>query len=100
GVVDDVMDSGRIEAGREILEQLQERQPLFKEETIQSSAKLVTEVLKCTIGVENYPVVLAKLEELYRAVVAERRSRTMRAYIEQRKSVGRLTAEVSYLLIQ
>jgi hypothetical protein len=43
---------------------------------------------------------LARLEELYQAVVRERQSKTMRDYIEQRKVIGRLTAELSYLLIR
>jgi hypothetical protein len=45
-------------------------------------------------------MILAKLGELYQAVVSERKSKTMRAYIEQRKAIGCLTAEVSYLLIR
>ena len=100
GVVDDVIDSSRPEAGGEILKQLGNRIPSFDEETRRSRAKLVTEILKCHISLDIYPTVLAKLEELYRAVIRERKSKTMRAYIEQRKAIGRLTAEVSYLLIR
>jgi hypothetical protein len=100
GVVDDVIDSSRPEAGGEILKQLDDRVPFFDEETRHSRAKLVTEILKCHISLDIYPTVLAKLEELYRAVIGERNSTTMRAYIGQRKAIGRLTAEVSYLLIR
>jgi len=100
GVVDDVIDSSRLEAGREILKQLEDRTLLFHEGTKQSRTKLVTEILKCHISLEIYPLVLVKLEELYQAVVRERQSSTMRAYIEQRKVIGCLTAEVSYLLIR
>jgi hypothetical protein len=100
GVADDAIDSSRIEAGREILQQLEERALIFNEETKQSRIKLVTEILKSHISLEIYPLVLAKLEELYQAVVRERHSRTMRAYIEQRRVIGCLTAEVSYLLIR
>jgi hypothetical protein len=100
GVVDDVIDSSRPEAGGEILKQLDNRIPSFDEETRRSRAKLVTEILKCHISLDIYPMVLAKLEELYQAVIRERKSKTMRAYIEQRKAIGRLTAEVSYLLIR
>ena len=99
GVVDDVIDSGEPEAGRQILDQLDARNPVFDEETKESDARLVTEVLKCHISPEVYPAVRAKLEELYEAVVKERKSTTMSAYIRQRKAVGRLTADVSYLLI-
>jgi hypothetical protein len=100
GVVDDVIDSNQPEAGREILKRLDNRKPFFDEETKQSRAKLVTEVFKCHISLEVYPTILAKLEELHQAVVSERKSRTMRAYIKQRKAIGCLTAEISYLLIR
>jgi hypothetical protein len=100
GVVDDVIDSSQPEAGGEFLKQLDNRIPFFNEETKQSRAKLVTEILKCHISHDIYPMVLANLEELYRAVMRERKSKTMRAYIEQRKAIGCLTAEVSYLLIR
>jgi hypothetical protein len=100
GVVDDVIDSGGLEAGREILKQLEDRTLFFNEETKRSRAKLVTEVLKFHISPDIYPLVLAGLEELYQAVVLERQSKTMRAYIEQRKVIGRLTAKLSYLLIR
>ena len=100
GVVDDVIDSGEPEAGRQILKQLDSRNPVFNEETKESHARLVTEVFKCHISLETYPAVLAKLEELYRAVVRERECMTMGAYINERKAIGRLTAEVSYLLIR
>lgn len=100
GVVDDIIDSSAPEAGREILKQLDNRNPFFDEGTKESHAKLVTEVFKCHISPETYPEILARLEELYHAVVSERTSATMRAYIEQRKTIGSLTAEVSYLLIR
>lgn len=100
GVVDDVIDSSQPEAGRQILKQLDDRTPVFNEEIKQSRAQLVTEILKCNISLEIYPMVLVKLEELYRAVTGERKSKNMRAYIEQRRAIGRLTAEVSYLLIR
>lgn len=100
GVVDDAIDSGRLETGRAILKQLDGRTPSFDEETKQSRARLVTEILKRHISPEIHPAVLAKLEELYQAVVREHQSETMNAYIEQRKAVGCLTAELSYLLIR
>jgi hypothetical protein len=100
GVVDDALDSSRLETGGEVLKWLGAGLPSFDEETRQSRVKLVTEVLKSHIGRELYPVVMAKLEELYRAVVREREARTMTAYLEQRKTIGQLTAELSYLLIR
>lgn len=100
GVVDDVLDSSRLEAGREILKQLKNGTLSFDEETRQTPVKLVTEILKSHISPEIYPLALAKLEELYQAVMRERKARTMRAYIEQRIVIGSLTAELSYLLIR
>ena len=100
GVMDDVIDSNQLEAGREILKQLDNRQPVFSEDTKESRVRLVTEVFKCHISRESYPIILGTLEELYEAVVRERTCATMRAYIKQRKTIGRLTAEVSYLLIR
>ena len=100
GVVDDLIDSRALDAGKDILKQLENRNPIFDEGTKESHAKLATEVFKCHISPETYPEILARLEELYQAVVSEQKSTTMRAYIEQRKIIGCLTAEVSYLLIQ
>lgn len=100
GVVDDAIDSGEPDAGLQILKQLENRTPLVTEEINESHARLVTEVFKHHISREVYPAVLVKLEELYVAVVRERESTTMRVYINQRKAIGRLTAEVSYLLIR
>jgi hypothetical protein len=100
GVVDDQLDSARIEAGVEILERLGERRPRFDEETRRSRAGLVTEVLKGHIGEEVHAPLLSKMSELYSAAVGEREARTLGAYVEHRKAVGRLTVESSYLLIR
>jgi hypothetical protein len=100
GVVDDAIDSGQLEIGKQILERLGTRIPSFDEQTRVSCVHLATEVLKRDISDEVYPAVLMKLHELYRAVVKERKARTIAAYIEQREAVGCLTAELSYLLIR
>jgi hypothetical protein len=100
GVVDDQLDSARIEAGVEILERLGEPGPRFDEEARRSRAGLVTEVLKGHIGEEVRPPLMSKMSELYRAAVGEREAATLGEYVERRKAVGRLTAESSYLLIR
>src|SRR5262245_767838 len=100
GVVDHMIDSCQIEAGREILQQLRSPKPFSNAGSRHSGAKVVTEILKRHISLDAYPMILAKLEELYEAVVSERTSRTMSPYIEQRRTIGCLTAEVSYLLIK
>jgi hypothetical protein len=100
GVVDDRIDRGELEIGKDILERFNDRVPCSDDRTRASRVSLVTEVLKQNISADVYPAVVAKLHELYPAVVAERKAETITAYIEQRKVVGRLTAEVSYVLIR
>jgi hypothetical protein len=100
GVADDLIDSNGLPAGAEILKQLSDRATRFDEEKRRSPVKLVTEVLKSRISSEIYSTVVGRLEELYEAVVREQRSSTIDEYIRERKRVGYLTAEVSYLLIK
>jgi len=100
GVVDDAIDSGRIETGKLILEYLRTPAPRFDEEAIRSSASLITEILKFHIGETTYPAMIDKLRELYGEVVVERNATSIDSYIGHRKSVGALTAESSYLLIR
>src|SRR5712664_3132237 len=54
GVVDDAIDSGRIDTGSLILEYLSTPAPVFDEEARCSSAKLMTEVLKSHISDKTY----------------------------------------------
>jgi len=100
GVVDETIDCGRLEIGEQILHRFSDRIPCLDEETQRSAANLMTEILKRNISCEVYAATLAKLDELYRAVISERMARTMTVYIEQRRAVGSLTAEVSYLIVQ
>ncbi|HEY0077493.1 MAG TPA: hypothetical protein VGB73_02525 [Pyrinomonadaceae bacterium] len=100
GVVDDAIDSGEPEIGRAILKRLEAARPSFDEETGLSCAGLAAEVLKRHISPESRAAMLSKLGELYEAVLRERASETLDAYVEQRRAVGRLTAELSYLLIR
>src|SRR5712691_9311546 len=100
GVVDDRIDRGELEIGKDILEHFNDRVPCSADGTVGSRVSLVTEVLKQNISDDDYLAVVGSLHELYRAVVAERKAETITAYIEQRKVVGRLTAELSYVLIR
>jgi hypothetical protein len=100
GVVDDAIDSSELETGRDILRQLENANPVFDAASNPSHAALVTEAFKAHISPDTYPAILARLDELYRAVVTEREATTVIAYIEQRKAIGWLTAEISYLLIR
>src|SRR5437660_789515 len=100
GVVDELIDSTGLEAGREILGYFDNRIPCFNQETMQSPARLAAEILKCHIDGQTYATALTELKQLYRAVVRERNSTTIYTYIEERKVVGRLTAKLSYLLMR
>jgi len=100
GVVDETIDCGGLETGKQILERFNIRTPCLDDKTQRSAIDLTTEILKRNISREVYSATQAKLHELYRAVVRERTAATMTVYIEQRGAVGSLTAEVSYLLIQ
>ena len=100
GVVDDAIDSGRIDTGRLILDYLSTPEPVFGDASRRSSVNLITEVLKCNISGDSYPLMMNKLRTLYREVVYERGATSIDSYIEHRKSVGSLTAELSYVLIQ
>ena len=100
GVVDDAIDRGELEIGKDILERFNGPIHCSADRTAGSCVSLVTEVLKQNIRDDDYPPAAGKLRELYRAVVAERKVETITAYIQQRKVVGRLTAELSYVLIR
>jgi hypothetical protein len=100
GVVDDAIDSGRVDAGRLILEYLSKPAPVFDEVTIGSSVRLMTEILKSHMSDTTYPLMMEKLRELYSEVVSERNAASIEPYIGHRKSVGSLTAELSCVLIR
>ena len=100
GVVDDSIDSGQIGNGRLILDYLNTAVPLFDETVRRSRVKLITEILKCQTDDETRPLMLNKLRQLYEEVIRERAATSIESYLEHRRSVGALTAEISYLLIR
>lgn len=100
GVVDDAIDSSRIDTGKLILEYLSTPTPDFDEAARYSSVRLITEILKVHIDQGAYPAMMDKLRNLYGEVVSERGATSIDSYIGHRKSVGALTAEVSYLLMR
>jgi hypothetical protein len=100
GVVDDAIDSGRLDAGWLILDYLSRPAPLLDEASRRSSVKLITEILKYQISDEVYPLMMDKFRDLYQEVVSERGATSIDSYIGHRKSVGALTAEMSYLMIR
>jgi hypothetical protein len=100
GVVDDAIDSGRVDTGTMILEYLSTPAPLLDEEVRRSSVRLLTEILKSHVNDETYPLMMSLLRQLYREVVGERAATSIGSYLEHRQSVGSLTAELSYVLIR
>lgn len=100
GVIDNAIDSGQVEAGQIVLKRFDSRSACFDESAELSDVALMTEMLKSEISDENYPEMFGTLSELYEEVVREQTADSMLNYIERRKSVGRLTARASYLLIR
>jgi hypothetical protein len=99
GVVDDEIDCACLDVGERILKRLANPIPSFDDETRNSQAQFMTEILKQHLNPTNLQL-QRKFRRLHKANVAERHAPTMRAYVRQRKLVGRLTAELSYLLIR
>jgi hypothetical protein len=100
GVADDELELAQVEFGEKILDRLADLVPCFDTDTKGSRAQFMTEILKRHITPAIHFQVLVKFRRLHRVSVKERHVRTMRAHIQQRKLVGRLTAELSFLLIR
>jgi hypothetical protein len=100
GVVDDEVELAESEIGEQLLNRLASPLSFFDEAAQISKAHFMTEILKQHIEAEVHEEVLARFRDLHRANLSERTARTVKTYIEQRKSVGHLTAEISYLLIR
>jgi hypothetical protein len=100
GVADDELEQSQVELGEKILDRLAHPVPSFELDTTTSRAQFMTEILKRHISLTNHSQVLLKFRRLHRISVKERNVRTMSAHIQQRKLVGRLTAELSFLLIR
>jgi hypothetical protein len=97
GVVDDLIDSTEIEAGRAILSEL--ANPSSNEPDPADAARVVTCVLNAQLTGELRRRVVTKFQKLYEAVLGERSARSLGEFINHRKTVGRLTAELSYILL-
>jgi len=99
GVVDNAIDSGQIGIGARVLNCLNTQVPMFDGNSRDCRVKLITEVLKHHISDDCYPLIIDKFAELYREVLRERAARSIDVYIDRRRTIGFLTAELSYLLI-
>ncbi|MCI0444157.1 hypothetical protein L0152_13225 [bacterium] len=99
GIVDHAMDTISISVARNVLDQL--KQPnSFSETVLEILHQLATELLKKQIDSSVYDAVLDRFSQLCEAVYYERCSKTIFDYIQHRKKIGYLTAEISYLLIK
>lgn len=99
GIVDHAMDTISLSIGLDILHQLKEPCS-FQETFLETPHKLATELLKTEIRSEIYNPVLNRFSCLCDAVFSEQCSKTASEYMHQRKRIGYLTAEISYLLIE
>ena len=99
GVVDNAIDSGQIGIGARVLNCLNTQVPMFDGNSRDCRVKLITEVLKHHISDDCYPLIIDKFAKLYQEVLRERAARSIDAYIDRRRTIGFLTAELSYLLI-
>src|ERR1044072_1134873 len=100
GVVDDEIESAQFEIGAITLKRLANPLPCFDRNTRASKSQFMTEVLKQHMAPTIHSQVLTKFTKLHLANLGERQASTMKAYLEQRKLVGRLTAELSHILIR
>jgi hypothetical protein len=100
GVVDDAIDSGRVDTGKLVLDYLTTATAVFDEIPEHSNVRFLTGILRSHIDDETYPLMLDKFRALYREVVSERRATSIDSYIRHRKAVGSLTSELSLLLIR
>jgi hypothetical protein len=98
GVVDRALDTISIDIGARVLQQL--RIPyVFPIDSLDTPAISITEYLKTRVAKEIFPEFLLKMELLYDAVCREQDCRCVLDYIRERELIGRLTAEISYILV-
>lgn len=100
GVVDDVIDRAEMQEGLEVLNRLVQtiREPAVTWPP--TPVSVVTERLASFITPDLAERVLITFEKLHQAVVGERESRNLAQHVMYRRAVGRLTAQVSFLLVE
>ena len=99
-VTDDAIDGADCDAGELILARLAKPFVCLNEEVVCSDAEFLAERLKMHFPASISAVLRRKLRTLYRINFQERRAGTMRAFVETRRLLGALTADVSFLLIR
>jgi hypothetical protein len=96
GIVDNAIDSGETNIAALVFDQLETP----ANQSNLSDVGLVTEYLKSHLTQDLRPTVLDKLRTLNEKVIEERSANSIDSYIQKRKDVGYLTAELSYILIR
>ena len=98
GIVDNAIDSAETNTAELVFDQLETLVPANQSNL--SEVGLVTEYFKSHLSQDLRPTVLDKLRTLNEKVIGERCASSIDSYIQRRKDVGYLTAELSYLLIR
>lgn len=97
GVVDNWIDSRAPTDGRSVFDLLETCSDI---KLLNEDITTVTIQLRQHLREPDRPKIIGRLRELHDAVVAERFAQSIESYIDHRKTVGRITADVSYLLMR
>lgn len=100
GVVDDGMDLIDSSNGLKVLRRLQTLAPMWDVEATRDRCAAVTELLKAQLEPSIATRMARRLRTLHAAVMAERQAPSLREFVRSRRLVGRLTADLSYLMIE
>jgi len=99
GVTDEVIDR-QGDDGQTILARITKPSVYLHESLGCSDAQFMAEILKRHFPLRASHQIRAKFRTLYRINLAERRVRTMSDFLKTRKLLGRVTADISYLLVR
>ena len=102
-VVDDAIDSGELQTAAKVFEHLVGQDQQVSSNLTSSNlsgVELMTENLRRQLDYQVDPSIRNEFVLLYQTVSQERLARSIEAYLEVRRAVGRLTADLSYLLIK
>ena len=99
-VTDDAIDGGDPDAGESILARIANPRVRLSGDAALSDAEFMAEVLKLYFPARASAQIRMKFRTLYRITLDEQRARSMREFVKTRKLLGRVTADISYLLVR
>ena len=99
-VVDDAIDSGQEAVAETVFDCLSSVECGVNDLSRASNVAIVTEILKCHVEADNRLPMLRALQRAHREVIRERTAPSIGVYLKHRMTLGRATANQSYLLIQ